>query len=183
MNLNKVFILGRLTRNPDKRSLPNGNPVVSFGVATNRFYTDQNQEKKEETEFHNIVLFGKLADIASQYLQKGSLVLIEGRLRTSSWQDRENPGIKHYRTEIIGEKMQLGPRSSEQSNFNRQYDIQANDVQYNKVKNTGFNVDINKEDIPIIQEDLEDLISNPTNSTELPKEKEEEEIDVNKIPF
>jgi len=76
MNLNKVFVLGNVTRDPEQKNLPSGLPVASFGLATNRFYT-QNGEKKQETEFHNIVTFGRLAEIASQYLKKGSLVLIE----------------------------------------------------------------------------------------------------------
>ena len=112
MNLNKVFILGNLTRDPEKRSLPNGQTVVSFGVATNRFFTDKNQQKQQETEFHNVTMFGRLAEIASQYLNKGSLVLIEGRLRTRNWQD--SSGTKHYRTEIIAERMQLGPKAGAQ---------------------------------------------------------------------
>jgi len=85
MNLNKAFVLGNLTRDPEKRNLPSGNAVVSFGVATNRFFTNQQGEKQQEAEFHNITAFGKLADIAVQYLRKGSMVLIEGRLRTRSW--------------------------------------------------------------------------------------------------
>jgi len=165
MNLNKVFILGRLTRDPEKRNLPNGNPVVSFGVATNRFYSGQNQEKKEETEFHNIVLFGKLADTAFQYLKKGGLVLIEGRLRTSNWQD--SAGIKHYRTEIIGERLQLGPR-----NFASRNNI-YNNIQNNKANN------IDKEDIPIIEEEG----SKDFNSPENPNDSLDEEIDIRKIPF
>ncbi|MDI6883474.1 MAG: single-stranded DNA-binding protein, partial [Patescibacteria group bacterium] len=108
MNLNKVFILGRLTQNPEKRSLPSGQAVVSFGVATNRFFTNKEGEKQQEVEFHNVTLFGKLAETASQYLNKGSLVLIEGRLRTRNWQD--SSGKKHYRTEIIGERIQFGPK-------------------------------------------------------------------------
>ncbi len=109
MNLNKVFVLGRLTRDPERRNLPSGQPVVSFGIATNRYFT-QNEEKKEQVEFHNIVAFNKTAEIASQYLNKGSLVLIEGRLQTRSWQD--SSGNKRYRTEIIAENIQLGPRAA-----------------------------------------------------------------------
>jgi single-strand DNA-binding protein len=109
MNLNKVFLVGRLTRNPELKSLPSGTQVVSFGLATDRFYTDKSGQKQQQTEFHNIVLFGRLAEIASQYLSKGALVLIEGRLRTRSWQDSN--GTTKYRTEIVGESMQLGPKS------------------------------------------------------------------------
>src|ERR1700687_4777766 len=108
MNLNKAFILGNVTRDPEVRSLPSGQQVASFGIATNRFYTDQAGIKKQEAEFHNIVTFGKLADIASKYLTKGSLILIEGRIKTSSWQN--STGVKQYKTEIIAETLQLGPR-------------------------------------------------------------------------
>jgi len=108
MNLNKAFILGNLTRDPEIKALSSGYQVCSFGVATNRFFTSQSGEKKQEVEFHNIVAFGRLAEIASQFLAKGSLVLIEGRLRTRSWQDPS--GSTRYRTEIIAERLQLGPK-------------------------------------------------------------------------
>ena len=110
MNLNKAILVGRLTQDPQSRSLPSGQSVVSFGLATGRFYTDKNGEKKQQTEFHNIVMFGKLAEIASQYLTKGSLTLIEGRLQTRSWQD--SSGNQRLRTEIIAERLQLGPKSA-----------------------------------------------------------------------
>lgn len=109
MNLNKVFLIGRLTRDPETRSLPSGKSVTSFGMATDRVFTDKSGQKQQQTEFHNIVLFGRLAEIASQYLNKGALTMIEGRLQTRSWQD--NTGNKRIRTEIIGEALQLGPRS------------------------------------------------------------------------
>lgn len=107
MNLNKAIIIGNLTRDPELRSLPSGTPVASFGIATNRFRVKEGQ-KMQDTQFHNIVLFGRLAEIAKQYLQKGSMAMIEGRIETRSWQGQD--GAKKYRTEIIGEKLQLGPR-------------------------------------------------------------------------
>lgn len=110
MNLNKAILIGRLTQDPQSRALPSGQSVVSFGLATGRFYTDKNGEKKQQTEFHNIVMFGRLAEIASQYLTKGSLALIEGRLQTRSWQD--SSGNQRRRTEIIAERLQLGPKSA-----------------------------------------------------------------------
>ena len=110
MNLNKVFLIGRLTRDPETRALPSGRSVTSFGLATDRFFTDKSGQKQQQTEFHNIVLFGRLAEIASQYSTKGSLVMIEGRLRTRSWQD--SSGNQRQRTEIIGERLQLGPRAA-----------------------------------------------------------------------
>jgi len=108
MNLNKVFILGNLTRDPELRQTPNGQNVATFGVATNRMWTNQSGVKQNQTEFHNVVLWGRLAEIAHQYLAKGRLVLIEGRLNTRTWQDQS--GQKRNRTEIIAENMQLGPR-------------------------------------------------------------------------
>jgi len=110
MNLNKVFLIGRLTRDPEARNLPSGQPVCSFGLATNRVFTDKSGQKQEQVEFHNIVLFGRLAEIASQYLTKGSLSMIEGRLRTRNWQDAQ--GNRRSRTEIVAERMQLGPRAA-----------------------------------------------------------------------
>lgn len=110
MNLNKVILVGRLTRDPEIKSLPSGQGVCSFGLATGRFFVDKSGQKQQQTEFHNIVMFGRLAEIASQYLTKGSLALIEGRLRTRNWQDAQ--GNQKYRTEIVAERMQLGPKSA-----------------------------------------------------------------------
>ena len=110
MNFNKAILIGRLTRDPETRSLPSGQSVVNFGMATTSFFTDKSGQKQQQPEFHNIVLFGKLADIASQYLNKGSLVLIEGRLQTRTWQD--SSGNKRSRTEIVGQSLQLGPRTA-----------------------------------------------------------------------
>jgi single-strand DNA-binding protein len=110
MNLNKVILVGRLTRDPEIKSLPSGQGVCSFGLATGRFFVDKSGQKQQQTEFHNIVMFGRLAEIASQYLTKGSLTLIEGRLRTRNWQDAQ--GNQKYRTEIVAERMQLGPKSA-----------------------------------------------------------------------
>ncbi|MEK9176959.1 MAG: single-stranded DNA-binding protein, partial [Patescibacteria group bacterium] len=86
MYLNKVFVAGNLTRDPELKALPSGANVGSFGVATNRVWRDQNGEKKEATEFHNIVVFGRQADTCAQYLKKGQQVLVEGRIQTRSWE-------------------------------------------------------------------------------------------------
>ena len=111
MNLNKVFLIGRLTQDPQSRTTPSGQTVCSFGLATNRIGKDpKTGETKKSTEYHNIVLWRRLAEIASQYLTKGSLVLIEGRLQTRSWQDAS--GNPRSRTEIVGERIQLGPRAA-----------------------------------------------------------------------
>ncbi len=145
MNLNKVFLLGRLTRDPEVKTTPNGQMVCTFGLATNRVWKNQDKEKQEQTEFHNIVLWQRLAEIASQYLQKGSLVLIEGRLQTRSWEDQS--GTKKYKTEIVAENIQMGPKQAGASQ-------QASNPQKED----------KKEEIPVIDED-------------------EEEINVNDIPF
>ena len=108
MYLNKVFVAGNLTRDPELRALPSGANVTSFGVATNRVWKDQNGEKKEATEFHNIVVFGRQADTCAQYLKKGQQVLVEGRLQTRSW---EKDGQKQYRTEIVADRVQFGAKS------------------------------------------------------------------------
>ncbi len=111
MNLNKVFILGNLTRNPELRQTATGQNVATFGVATNRMWTDKSGTKQTQAEFHNVVAWGRLAEIANQYLAKGRLVFVEGRLSTRSWQDTQ--GQTKYRTEIVADNMQLGPRSAQ----------------------------------------------------------------------
>ena len=109
MNFNKAFVLGNVTRDPELRTTPSGQSVCSFGVATNRFYKNPSGERQQAVEFHNIVAWGRLSEICHQYLKKGSLVFIEGRIQTRSWQDK-NSGEKRSRTEIVAENMQLGPR-------------------------------------------------------------------------
>lgn len=123
MNLNKVFIIGNLTRNPELRTLPSGAPVTSFGVATNRVWKNQQGEKQEEVQFHNVVVFGKQAEIANQYLAKGRMVFIEGRLKTSVWDAQD--GTKRSRTEIISERIQFGPRTGTQAPGQNQNSSQA----------------------------------------------------------
>lgn len=108
MNLNKVFILGRLTVDPQLRSTASGQQVASFGVATNRVWNDKNGQKQEAVEFHNVVVWGRQAEVASKFLVKGSLVLIEGRLQTREWEGKD--GQKRRTTEIISERLQLGPK-------------------------------------------------------------------------
>jgi len=108
MNLNKAFILGRLTADPEARTLPSGQAISNFSLATNRVWKDKTGNRQESTDFHNIVLFGRLADVANQYLNKGKMCLVIGRIQNRSWDGKD--GQKHYRTEIIGEELQLGPR-------------------------------------------------------------------------
>lgn len=108
MDLNKVLLVGRVTADPQVRTTPGGSAVTTIGVATNRVWTDKNNQKQEETEFHNVVLWGRQAEIAGQYLTKGAMVLIEGRLQTRSWTDKT--GGQRKTTEVVAERLQLGPR-------------------------------------------------------------------------
>lgn len=103
MDLNKVMLIGRLTRDPEIRTTPNGANVASFSIATSFNWTDQAGTKKEQTEFHNIVAWRKLADIIGQYLKKGSQVYLEGRLQTRTWEGQD--GKKNYRTEVVVDNM------------------------------------------------------------------------------
>ncbi|MDD5568878.1 MAG: single-stranded DNA-binding protein [Candidatus Pacebacteria bacterium] len=148
MNLNKVFLLGRVATPPEIRSTPSGQSVCSFSLATNRVWKDASGQKKEDSQFHRIVLWQKLAETASKFLTKGSLVLIEGRIQNRSWEDKT--GNKRYTTEIIGEGLQLGPRSSGFSGDAKVPDQKTN----NKKAEEG-------EDIPIIEDgeeiDIKDI--------------------------
>ena len=155
MNLNKAILVGRLTNDPDLRTTANGQTVCSFGLATNRIWTDRNDQKQEKAEFHNIVLWQKLAEIASQYLKKGNLVLIEGRIQTRSWQDQT--GNKRYKTEVVAENMQLAPRNITQAGFQPQQEKQPPQKEEERSP---------EEDIPVIEEGQKD-----------------EEIDVKDIPL
>ncbi len=110
MYLNKTFLYGNLTRDPELKALPTGTKVTEFSIATNRSFKDQNGVQKDETQFHNIVVFGRQAETSAQYLKKGQGVLIEGRIQTRSWDDT-NGGGKKYRTEIIADAVQFGPKS------------------------------------------------------------------------
>ncbi|MDD5032731.1 MAG: single-stranded DNA-binding protein [Candidatus Pacebacteria bacterium] len=127
MNLNKVFIIGNMTRDPELRTLPSGSAVASFGVATNRVWINKTGEKQQEVQFHNIVAFGKQAEIVAQYLKKGAMILVEGRLNTRNWEAQD--GTKKTRTEIVMEKMQMGPR--------RDAEFSGNRSQENTSKNPG----------------------------------------------
>lgn len=108
MNFNKAFILGNVVRDPETKTTANGKTVCRFSIATNRVWNDAAGQKQQKAEFHNIVAWGKLADICSQYLQKGRLVFIEGRIETRSYAGAD--GAKKYWTEIIADTMQMGPK-------------------------------------------------------------------------
>jgi single-strand DNA-binding protein len=103
MSLNRAQIIGNLTRDPETRQTPSGRSVANFGIATNHRWTDASGQKQEKVEFHNVVVWGKLAEICAQYLKKGSKVFVEGRLQTREWEGQD--GVKRYRTEIVADNM------------------------------------------------------------------------------
>lgn len=109
MNLNKVQLIGRLTRDPELRTTPSGQTVTSISIATNRTWNDKAGQKQEKSEFHNIVLWGRLAEIAGQYLTKGQEAYFEGRLETRAYTGKD--GVERRTTEIIAENMQMGSRA------------------------------------------------------------------------
>ena len=116
MDLNKVMIIGNVTRDPETRTTPQGTNVTSFSIATNMVWTDKNGNKQEKVEFHNIVAWRKLGEICAQYLKKGSKIYLEGRLETRSWDDPN--GVKKYRTEIVADNMiMLGGKTSGSGDF------------------------------------------------------------------
>jgi single-strand DNA-binding protein len=193
MNLNKAIVVGRLTHDPEVRSLPSGQNVASFSVATNRVWVDQGGNRQEAVEFHNISAFGKLADICSQYLNKGQIVLIEGRLQTRSWQDQQ--GVKKQRTEIVANNMQMGPRAGEgsgggtgsnsfsqnqnQPQNSQQQSQQSSEFSQNTQQNSDFSDnssqnEVSQEEIPVIDSE---------EGPSLDQEQDQNKVDVKNIPF
>lgn len=146
MNLNKVFILGRLTADPQLRSTTSGQQVGSFGLATNRVWTDKAGQKQEATEFHNVVVWGRQAEIASKFLIKGSLVLIEGRLQTRTWDDKQ--GQKRRTTEVIAERLQLGPRPAGSGGTPRTQEKPAQAQKSEEIPVIDVDEEIKPEDLP-----------------------------------
>ncbi|BCX15234.1 MAG: hypothetical protein KatS3mg097_126 [Candidatus Parcubacteria bacterium] len=114
MNLNKVLLIGRLTQEVDFRYLPSGVSLAILNVATNHSYKDKSGNLKEETEYHRVVVWGKLADLCRQYLSKGRLIFVEGRIRSRSWLDTQ--GNKRMSYEIIAENVRFGPKNINATN-------------------------------------------------------------------
>ncbi len=167
MNLNKVYLIGRMTSDPEFRTTPNGQEVATLRIATNRVWNDRESgQKNEATEFHSIVTWGRLAQIANQYLTKGSLVMIEGRLQTRSWEGQD--GIKRYRTEIVAEGLQLGPRKQ-----GERYPAQDQDESSPIKASETAKASETKDEIPVVNE--EDV----TNS----EKDEESEVKLKDVPF
>lgn len=109
MNVNKVILVGRLTRDPEIRTTPTGQSVATIGMATNNFWTDKGGQKQEKTEYHTVILWGRQAEIAGQYLTKGQELFVEGRLQTREYTAKD--GSQRRTTEVVGENMQLGSRA------------------------------------------------------------------------
>lgn len=103
MSLNRVELIGNLTKDPEVKAFPNGGSLASFSIATNRTYKTDDGEKKDVPEYHNVVVFGKMVDVVSNYLRKGSKVFVEGRLQTRSYEAKD--GSKRYSTEIVMQQM------------------------------------------------------------------------------
>lgn len=108
MYLNKAFIIGNLTRDPEVRAMPSGGKVTTISIATNRVWKDKNGVKQENTDYHSVVIFGAQAETVERYLKKGSSAFVEGRIQTRSWDGPD--GQKKYKTEIVAERVQFGPR-------------------------------------------------------------------------
>jgi single-strand DNA-binding protein len=157
MFLNKIFVLGNLTADPEIKAMPSGQSVANFRIATNRVFYNKNKEKQEQVEFHNVVAFGRNAEVIQQYLKKGSMILVEGRVQTRSWDDKAT-GAKRFKTEIITERMQMGPRKFGEAAIPSTSRSEGQPAKQNPVEKSA-----QEDDIPIIEE--------------------EEEINVEDIPF
>lgn len=158
LNLNRATIIGHLTRDPELRTTPNGQSVANFSVATNRRWTSREGENQEETEYHDIVVWGKLAEIAEQIFKKGNLAYVEGRLQTRSWEAQD--GSRRQRTEIVADNLiNLQRRETGDSNY----------------------------DQTPTKEDFDQRPEAEKRETNQPKKKkkeeEEEEIDIDDIPL
>jgi len=154
MNLNKATLIGRLTRDPELKTTPSGKQVTTFSVATSLKYKDQSGQRQEKTEFHNIVSWGKQAEVIAQYFTKGQEIYLEGRMETRSWDDKET-GKKMYRTEIVLDKFEFGAKPQGASN-----DTQLNAgttavANQNMPNNKNSQPQTEEEDIPTINLDDE----------------------------
>jgi single-strand DNA-binding protein len=168
MNFNKVFLLGNLATDVELRTLPSGQSIASFRVATNRVYKDNQGNVKKDAQFHNVIVFGRLADIASKYLSKGNTIFIEGRLNHRTYQD--STGNKKYWTEIIAETMQLPPKKWNQEKSELS-ELNASEIE------TGA------KDVPTISdEDPFGEVDEPKDSSFASKEKDQINVDED-LPF
>ncbi len=149
MNLNRVLLAGRVVAEPETRMTSNGSTVANFRMATNRYYNDKSGQRQEQTEFHAVVSWGRQAEVVRDYLKKGQLVLIEGRLQTRSWEGKD--GSKRWTTEVIAERLQLGPKSG--SAASPQAPSGGNAPQASTPANNTPSAPVKEEDVPVIDED------------------------------
>lgn len=169
MNVNKVILVGNITHDPELRSTSSGSSVARVGLATNRYWNDKNGQKQEKVEFHNLVLFGRLAEIAGRYLTKGQQAYFEGRLQTRNYTAKD--GTERRITEIIVENMQLGRKSQGAGQVAGEYSSQSsaparsNFNEGNQTPNQSF-AKAKEEEIPTIN--LDD---------------DQEEIKIEDVPF
>jgi single-strand DNA-binding protein len=177
MNLNKVYLIGRLASDPEFRTTPSGQEVASLRMVTNRIWNGQDGQRNESSEFHNVVVWGRLAQIANQYLNKGSMVMIEGRLQTRSWEGQD--GVKRYRTEVVAESLQLGPKPKREG----MQDEKINKPPYAKASE-------GKEEIPVVNESepprsFVNSESEPPTSQGGPSDSEieEDQVQLKDVPF
>jgi len=142
MDLNKAMIIGRLTRDPETKTIPSGQAVTTFSVATNFTWTDQSGQKQERVEYHNVVAWRKLAEIMGKFLKKGSRIYLDGRLQTRSWEDQT--GQKKYRTEITADNMIMLDRP----NTIQSEEQPTTEKEASPPKDSSSEEEINVEDIP-----------------------------------
>lgn len=145
-SVNKVILVGRLGKDPETRYMPNGDAVTNITLATSETWKDKNGEKQEKTEWHRITFYRKLAEIAGQYLKKGSMAYVEGRLETRKWTDKE--GVEKYTTEIIANEMQMLSSKSSSDNSAQQQESQQSQPARQAQPSTGGGFDDMDDDIP-----------------------------------
>ncbi len=175
MNLNKVYLIGRLTQDPETRSTTSGQSVTTLRLATNRVWKDPSGGRKDATEYHTVIAWSRLGEIAGQYLKKGGLVMIEGRLQTRNWTGKDN--VKRYVTEIVAESLQMGPKPTGQSGYSNDF----SDVKkpYSASPARGPSLPVKDAEIPIIDED------EPTSADMMSSGVDEDEINIKEsdLPF
>lgn len=190
LGLNKVFIMGNLTRDPELKYTPNGQAVASFGIATNRRWNTPEGERREEAEFHNIVVWGKSAETINQYIKKGNPLFIEGRLKTQSWEGPD--GVKRQRTEVIVESFQFlgGGGGGQQSNYrpaqqqNTQNNMQS-PQDFGGAKTAYDNGNLGGDNVgqPEISTNTPPVNDNPFSNTPDEKATNPDDISIDDIPF
>jgi len=147
MYINKAMIYGNLTRDPELKTLPSGTNICSFSLATNRVFNDRDGKKQEQTDYHNIVVFGRQAETSAKYLKKGSSAYIEGRIQTRSWDG--DGGVKQYRTEVVADRVQFGPRPGGGDSSGAPAAASTGDTSSEQPKAPDYpEEEINPEDIP-----------------------------------